>query len=249
MMRAKRTVMNAWRTVAIAVVALSALSAASAQYPNLVQDPSFETTTGGTNYGSRPTTWFAGDSFGGSPNGSPNSPGEPWYVFLGSVDLTRVSNAGHPNGGGNQYVGLNGNNRGGIRQRVTVSQGGLYNFSFYYGGNVATSNGAPPDSNYEMRAEARIVDANNPSNVVHSAIVSWSINAAGGRNNSWISTPYTAQFPLSLRAITMLSSSRSTTAAQTATATLFQPPRARALTASISRWCQSLRRWSRWARV
>jgi hypothetical protein len=192
MMRAKRTVMNAWRTVAIAVVALSALSAASAQYPNLVQDPSFETTTGGTNYGSRPTTWFAGDSFGGSPNGSPNSPGEPWYVFLGSVDLTRVSNAGHPNGGGNQYVSLNGNNRGGIRQRVTVSQGGFYNFSFYYGGYIPTS-----DGNYELRAEARIVDANNPSNVVHRAIVSWSINAAGGRNNSWISTPYTGRFPLS----------------------------------------------------
>jgi hypothetical protein len=55
----------------------------------------------------------------------------------------------------------------------------------------------PSTRNYELRAEARIVDANNPSNVVHSAIVSWSINAAGGRNNSWISTPYTDQVPLS----------------------------------------------------
>jgi hypothetical protein len=194
MMRAKRTVMNAWRTVAIAVVALSALSAASAQYPNLVQDPSFETTTGGTNYGNYPTTWFAGQSFGSTPGGNtdPNRPPEVWVVTLGSVDLTRVSNAGHPNGGGNQYVSLNGNNRGAIRQRVTVSQGGLYNFSFYYGGYIPTS-----DGNYELRAEARIVDANDPSNVVHRATVRWSINAAGGRNNSWISTPYTDQVLLS----------------------------------------------------
>jgi hypothetical protein len=72
MMRAKRTVMNAWRTVAIAVVALSALSAASAQFPNLVQDPSFETTISTNNYGSPPTTWFAGQSFGSTPGGNPN---------------------------------------------------------------------------------------------------------------------------------------------------------------------------------
>jgi ornithine cyclodeaminase/alanine dehydrogenase-like protein (mu-crystallin family) len=60
MMRAKRVMVNAWRTAAIAVVALSALSAASAQNPNLVQDPSFETTISNNDYGNPPTTWFAG---------------------------------------------------------------------------------------------------------------------------------------------------------------------------------------------
>ena len=49
MMRAKRTVMNAWRTAAMTLVALSALSAASAQ--NLVRDPSFETTQSNNTYG------------------------------------------------------------------------------------------------------------------------------------------------------------------------------------------------------
>jgi uncharacterized protein YpmS len=56
-MRAKRTVMNAWRTAAMTLVALSALSAASAQ--NLVLDPSFETTISNNTYGFNPTTWFA----------------------------------------------------------------------------------------------------------------------------------------------------------------------------------------------
>jgi hypothetical protein len=78
---------------------------------------------------------------------------------------------------------------------VTVSVGGLYDFSFYYGGYVETENRQPPDPDYEMRAEARIVKASDNS-VVHRAIVSWSINAAGGRNDSWIDTPHAAQFPL-----------------------------------------------------
>jgi hypothetical protein len=67
MMRAKRTVMNAWRTAAMTLVALSALSAASAQ--NLVQDPSFETTQSNNTYGFPPTTWFAGQSFGSTASG------------------------------------------------------------------------------------------------------------------------------------------------------------------------------------
>jgi hypothetical protein len=69
MMRAKRSMMNAWRTAAMTLVALSALSAASAQYPNLVLDPSFETTISNNTYGSNPTTWFANQSFGSTASG------------------------------------------------------------------------------------------------------------------------------------------------------------------------------------
>jgi hypothetical protein len=186
MMRAKRTVMNAWRTAAIAVVALSALSAASAQYPNLVQDPSFETTISDNNYGFNPTTWFANQSFGGGA----------WQVISGSIDLVRVPGFGGPPGPGNdQFVELNGNNPGAIRQAVNVTVTGLYNFSFYYGGYAATESGGTPASNYELRARARIVDSGG--GVVHSADVAWSIDAAGGVNGSWIDTPYTAQFVLS----------------------------------------------------
>ena len=193
MMRAKRTVMNAWRTVAIAVVALSALSAASAQFPNLVRDPSFETTISTNTFGSPPTTWSLGQRFGGSINGG--GPNEPWEVILGSIDLVNGPNFGHPNGGGDQFVELNGNGPGAIRQEVTVSQDGLYDFSFYYGGYAATAIGLDAASDYVLSARARIVDSSN-NNVVHSAIVSWSIAAAGGINGSWIDTPYTAQFVL-----------------------------------------------------
>ena len=187
MMRAKRSVMNAWRTAAIAVVALSALSAASAL--NLVQDPSFETTISNNTYGSNPTTWFANQSFGGGA----------WQVISGSIGLVRVPGFGGPPGPGNdQFVELNGNNPGAIRQTVTVGVGGLYDFSFYYGGYAAwiDANGQQQDaaSDYVLSAVARIVDSSN-NNVVHSAIVSWSI-AAGGFNGSWINTPYMAQFVL-----------------------------------------------------
>jgi hypothetical protein len=182
-MRAKRTVMNAWRTAAIAVVALSALSAASAL--NLVQDPSFETTISNNNYGFNPTTWFANQSFGGGA----------WQVISGSIDLVRVPGFGGPPGPGNdQFVELNGNNPGAIRQTVTVGVGGLYDFSFYYGGYAATESGLDAAPDYVLSAVARIVDSSN-NNVVHSAVVSWSI-AAGGFNGSWILTPYTAQFVL-----------------------------------------------------
>jgi len=187
MMRATRTVMNAWRTAAMTLVALSALSAASAQ--NLVQDPSFETTISNNTYGSNPTTWFANQSFGGGA----------WQVISGSIDLVRVPGFGGPPGPGNdQFVELNGNNPGAIRQTVTVGVGGLYDFSFYYGGYAAwiDANGQQQDaaSDYVLSAVARIVDSSN-NNVVHSAIVSWSI-AAGGFNGSWINTPYMAQFVL-----------------------------------------------------
>ncbi len=198
MMRAKRTVINAWRTAAITVVALSALSAASAQFPNLVQDPSFETTQSNNTYGSPPTTWSAGQRFGGTINGG--TPGEPWEVIFGSIDLVRVVGFGGPPGTGNdQFVELNGDNPGAIRQTVIVTVAGLYDFSFYYGGYAAwidndnNQQDAHPD--YELSARARIVDS--LGNVIHSADVSWSIAAAGGINGSWISTPYTAQFVLS----------------------------------------------------
>ena len=195
MMRAKRTVMNAWRTAAMTLVALSALSAASAQ--NLVRDPSFETTISTNNYGNPPTTWFVNQSFGSDANGDTNGTSQVWVVTSGSIDLVNGPNFGHPNGGGDQFVELNGNGPGAIRQTVTVGVGGLYDFSFYYGGYAAwiDANGQQQDAhpNYVLSAVARIVGSSN--NVVHSAIVNWSI-AAGGFNGSWINTPYMAQFVL-----------------------------------------------------
>jgi hypothetical protein len=190
MMRAKRTVMNAWRTAAMTLVALSALSAASA---NLVLDPSFETTQSNNTYGSPPTTWSVGQSFGSTASGDTSGTSQVWVVTSGSIDLVNGSNFGHPGGGGDQFVELNGNNPGAIRQTVTVGVGGLYDFSFYYGGYAATASGLDAASDYVLRARARIVDSSN--NVVHSAVVSWSI-AAGGFNGSWINAPYMAQFVL-----------------------------------------------------
>lgn len=190
MMRAKRTVMNAWRTAAMILVALSALSAASA---NLVQDPSFETTQSNNTYGSPPTTWSVGQSFGSTASGDTSGTSQVWVVTSGSIDLVNGPNFGHPGGGGDQFVELNGNNPGAIRQTVTVGVGGLYDFSFYYGGYAATESGLDAASDYVLSAQARIVDSSN--NVVHSAVVSWSI-AAGGFNGSWINTPYMAQFVL-----------------------------------------------------
>jgi len=193
MMRAKRSVMNAWRTAAIAVVALSALSAASAQYPNLVRDPSFETTESNNTYGSPPTTWSLGGRFGGTTNGG--TPGEPWEVILGSIDLVRVVGFGGPPGPGNdQFVELNGNGPGAIRQEVEVTVPGRYEFSFFYGGYAATESGLDAADDYELRLEARIVDIDN-NRVVHSGVAIWSIER-GGFNGSWILTPYRDQFDL-----------------------------------------------------
>ena len=186
MMRAKRTVMNAWRTVAIAVVALSALSAASAQYPNLVQDPSFETTISNNTFGSPPTTWFANQSFGGGA----------WQVISGSIDLVRVPGFGGPPGPGNdQFVELNGNGPGAISQEVEVNEEGLYDFSFYYGGYAATADGLNAADDYVLSARARILDSEG--NEFLNAVVIWRIADAGGINGSWISAPYTDQILLS----------------------------------------------------
>ena len=196
MMRAKHAGVYAWRTATIAVVALSALSAASAL--NLVQDPSFETTQSSNTYGFPPTTWFAGQSFGSTASGDTSGTSQVWVVTSGSIDLVNGPNFGHPNGGGDQFVELNGNGPGAIRQTVNVTVGGLYDFSFYYGGYAAwiDANGQQQDAhpNYVLSAVARIVGSSN--NVVHSAIVNWSI-AAGGFNGSWISVPYMAQIALS----------------------------------------------------
>ena len=186
MMRAKRTVMNAWRTAAIAVVALSALSAASAQYPNLVQDPSFETTISNNTFGSPPTTWFANQSFGGGA----------WQVISGSIDLVRVPGFGGPPGPGNdQFVELNGNGPGAISQEVEVNEEGLYDFSFYYGGYAATADGLNAADDYVLSARARILDSEG--NEFLNAVVIWRIADAGGINGSWISAPYTDQILLS----------------------------------------------------
>jgi hypothetical protein len=159
-----------------------------------VQDPSFETTISDNNYGFNPATWFTGESFGGGA----------WQVISGSIDLVRAEGFGGPPSLGNdQFVELNGNNPGAIRQAVTVSQGGLYDFSFYYGGYAAwiDNNGNQQDAhpNYVLSAEARIIRRNDDSttSLIHSAVVSWSIGAAGGINGSWIDTPYREQFPLS----------------------------------------------------
>ena len=129
MMRAKRTVMNAWRTAAIAVVALSALSAVNAQ-PNLMllaRDPSFETTISSNTWGYNPTTWFAGQFFGGGA----------WEVVSGSIDIVNQPGvAPH----GNQFIDLNGNEPGAIRQLMNLNAG-VYDLEFMMGAYLADANG------------------------------------------------------------------------------------------------------------
>jgi hypothetical protein len=178
--------MNAWRTAAMTLVALSALSAASAQGPNHVRDPSFETTISNNTFGSPPTTWFANQSFGGGA----------WQVISGSIDLVRVPGFGGPPGPGNdQFVELNGNGPGAISQEVEVNEEGLYDFSFYYGGYAATADGLNAADDYVLSARARILDSEG--NEFLNAVVIWRIADAGGINGSWIDTPYTAQIALS----------------------------------------------------
>ena len=192
-MRAKRAVMTVSRMAAIALVALSALGVAKAQFPNLVQDPSFETTDSQNTYNSPPTTWYAGQSFGSTANGDVNGTSEVWVVTSGSIDL--VDGYAWPQGPGNaQYVELNGATPGAIRQTVTIGTGGLYNFSFYYGGYAATADGRDAASDYVLSLRARIVNISTNNDVL-SAVVSWSIDA-GGFNGSWIETPYQAQITL-----------------------------------------------------
>ena len=168
MMQAKRTVMNAWRTAAIAVVALSALSAVNAN-PNLMllaQDPSFETTISGNTWGSNPTTWFAGQFFGGGA----------WEVVSGSIDIANQPGvAPH----GNQFIDLNGNEPGAIRQLMNLNAG-VYSLQFWMGAYLAdpyhNTSGVPVGEQVGMWV--RVTDTSN--NVIWEQEAVWTYD---GTNN------------------------------------------------------------------
>jgi len=117
------------RVATISAVAVSALSAVNAQ-PNLMllaQDPSFETTISGNTWGSNPTTWFAGQFFGGGA----------WEVVSGSIDIANQPGVA-PNG--NQFIDLNGNEPGAIRQLMNLNAG-VYSLQFWMGAYLADANG------------------------------------------------------------------------------------------------------------
>ena len=168
MMRAKRTVMNAWRTAAMTLVALSALSAVNAN-PNLMllaQDPSFETTISGNTWGSNPTTWFAGQFFGGGA----------WEVVSGSIDIANQPGvAPH----GNQFIDLNGNEPGAIRQLMNLNAG-VYSLQFWMGAYLADPNhdtsGVPVGEQVGMWV--RVTDTSN--NVIWEQEAVWTYD---GTNN------------------------------------------------------------------
>jgi len=117
------------RVATISAVAVSALSAVNAQ-PNLMllaQDPSFETTISGNTWGSNPTTWFAGQFFGGGA----------WEVVSGSIDIANQPGvAPH----GDQFIDLNGNEPGAIRQLMNLNAG-VYDLEFMMGAYLADANG------------------------------------------------------------------------------------------------------------
>jgi 5-hydroxyisourate hydrolase-like protein (transthyretin family) len=168
MMRAKRTVMNAWRTAAMTLVALSALSAVNAN-PNLMllaQDPSFETTISGNTWGSNPTTWFAGQFFGGGA----------WEVVSGSIDIANQPGvAPH----GDQFIDLNGNEPGAIRQLMNLNAG-VYSLQFWMGAYLADPNhdtsGVPVGEQVGMWV--RVTDTSN--NVIWEQEAVWTYD---GTNN------------------------------------------------------------------
>jgi 5-hydroxyisourate hydrolase-like protein (transthyretin family) len=116
------------RVLTISVATVSALSAMNAQ-PNLMllaQDPSFETTISGNTWGSNPTTWFAGQFFGGGA----------WEVVSGSIDIVNQPGvAPH----GNQFIDLNGNEPGAIRQLMNLNAG-VYSLQFWMGAYLADPN-------------------------------------------------------------------------------------------------------------
>jgi len=117
------------RVLTISVATVSALSAMNAQ-PNLMllaQDPSFETTISGNTWGSNPTTWFAGQFFGGGA----------WEVVSGSIDIANQPGvAPH----GDQFIDLNGNEPGAIRQLMNLNAG-VYDLEFMMGAYLADANG------------------------------------------------------------------------------------------------------------
>ncbi|MGQ9657086.1 MAG: PEP-CTERM sorting domain-containing protein [Fimbriimonadales bacterium] len=164
------------RTVTVSVIAVSALSAVKAQTDllNYASDRSFETTISNNTYGSNPTTWFAGQFFGGGA----------WEVTFGSIDIP--NQPGVPPDG-DQFVELNGNERGGIRQLLQNVAAGNYKIEFFMGAYIADVNGNTSNIpvGYTVSVDVRVEDTS--ANIVWQQIVSWTYN---GSNNG-VFDPYT----------------------------------------------------------
>jgi len=156
------------RVATISAVAVSALSAVNAN-PNLMllaQDPSFETTISGNTWGSNPTTWFAGQFFGGGA----------WEVVSGSIDIANQPGvAPH----GDQFIDLNGNEPGAIRQLMNLNAG-VYSLQFWMGAYLADPNhntsGVPVGEQVGMWV--RVTDTSN--NVIWEQEAVWTYD---GTNN------------------------------------------------------------------
>ena len=156
------------RVLTISVATVSALSAMNAQ-PNLMllaQDPSFETTISGNTWGSNPTTWFAGQFFGGGA----------WEVVSGSIDIANQPGvAPH----GDQFIDLNGNEPGAIRQLMNLNAG-VYSLQFWMGAYLADPNhdtsGVPVGEQVGMWV--RVTDTSN--NVIWEQEAVWTYD---GTNN------------------------------------------------------------------
>ena len=156
------------RVLTISVATVSALSAMNAQ-PNLMllaQDPSFETTISGNTWGSNPTTWFAGQFFGGGA----------WEVVSGSIDIANQPGvAPH----GDQFIDLNGNEPGAIRQLMNLNAG-VYSLQFWMGAYLADPNhntsGVPVGEQVGMWVQ--VTDTSN--NVIWQQQAVWTYN---GMNN------------------------------------------------------------------
>jgi len=156
------------RVLTISVATVSALSAMNAQ-PNLMllaQDPSFETTISGNTWGSNPTTWFAGQFFGGGA----------WEVVSGSIDIANQPGvAPH----GDQFIDLNGNEPGAIRQLMNLDAG-VYSLQFWMGAYLAdpyhNTSGVPVGEQVGMWV--RVTDTSN--NVIWEQQAVWTYN---GTNN------------------------------------------------------------------
>ena len=116
------------RVLTISVATVSALSAVNAQanLMLLAQDPSFETTISSNTWGYNPTTWFAGQFFGGGA----------WEVVSGSIDIANQPGVA-PNG--DQFIDLNGNEPCAIRQLMNLNAG-VYSLQFWMGAYLADPN-------------------------------------------------------------------------------------------------------------
>lgn len=117
---------------------------ASAQLgPNLVFNGSFETPISNNDWGNNPSTWYAGQSFGG------------WTVIQGNVGLERAGLLNVAPGtayDGVQYIDLNGEDAvGGIAQNIVIDTAGIYRLSFAMSGNTGNVNNYFPDSPRPMR--------------------------------------------------------------------------------------------------